>query len=34
MESSEKIVNELSINAKFIFGTILKSVHEVITSRK
>lgn len=33
-ENSEKIVNELTINAKFIFGSILKSVHEVIAARR
>lgn len=33
-ENSEKIVNELSLNAKFIFGSILRSVHDVIAARR
>jgi hypothetical protein len=33
-ENSEKIVNELSLNAKFIFGSILRSVHDMIAARR
>jgi hypothetical protein len=33
-ESGDKIVNELAVNAKIIFGSILKSVQEVISQRR
>lgn len=33
-ESGEKIANELITNAKIIFGSILKSVQDLLSSRK